>query len=132
MGDGSSSAETLASLDRVSHTLAMKPHIFEHFKKSLRSGQTSPEGLAQELLEFGHPLVTAVQANCLLELLRGSGQADYRYYHVLCSRVIDPWNLSPHDHGIGHCYYGYMNTTDPQSRQGLQRLVGTSDQETLA
>lgn len=125
--------QSVATLDRVSHELAMKPQTFEHFRKILRSGSdASPEELAKQLLEFGHPLVTAVQAKSLLETLRGRGETDYRYYHVLCSRVVDPWNLDAADHGIGHCYYGYDNMFDPQSRENLAKLVGASDRETLA
>lgn len=125
-------SQTLSSLDKVSHILAMSPQMFEHFHRSLRSCETSPQKLAKQLLDFGNPLVTATQAKTLLDMLRSRGELDYRYYHVLCSRVVDPWNMKSSDHGIGHCYYGYMSISDLGSKQSLAKMIGSSERETLA
>jgi len=125
--------QTLSSLNRVSQTiLAMKPQLFEHFKKSVCSCETSPKKLSEQLLEFGNPLVTASQAKSLLDLLRARGEEDYKYYHVLCSRVVDPWNLNQSDHSIGHCYYGYANVSDKHDQQSLAKLIGSTEKETVA
>merc|ERR1719277_615776 len=69
--------------------------------------------------------MTCEQATALISLLRGRGEEDYRYFHVLCSRVVDPWNLDSSSHGIGHCYYGIESELLPP-------LIGGDDCETLA
>eukprot|EP00931_Biecheleriopsis_adriatica_P006784 TRINITY_DN108139_c0_g1_i1.p1 TRINITY_DN108139_c0_g1~~TRINITY_DN108139_c0_g1_i1.p1 ORF type:complete len:308 (+),score=53.10 TRINITY_DN108139_c0_g1_i1:62-985(+) len=95
--------------DRAALQLAMPSRTFRHFLHSLRSAPAAPHytGLAAMLHEFGHPLLSASQAAELLELLRSRGAIEMQspYEHVLCSRVLDKWNLTKEKHGSGDCYY---------------------------
>eukprot|EP00930_Biecheleria_cincta_P028361 TRINITY_DN19793_c0_g1_i3.p1 TRINITY_DN19793_c0_g1~~TRINITY_DN19793_c0_g1_i3.p1 ORF type:complete len:274 (-),score=39.62 TRINITY_DN19793_c0_g1_i3:43-864(-) len=125
-------AQTFVTLDEASHQLAMQPQMFGHFKRNLKTSEVSPESLARQMFTFGRPLITAAQAKELLETLRGRNETDYKYYHVVCSRVVDPWNLNANDHGLGHCYYGYLDTFDADTQRSLAKLIGRSDCETLA
>jgi len=124
--------KTKATLDTVAHKLAMNSQMLMHLKKSLRCNAVSPQTLGHQMRSFGCPLITSLQAKELLETLRGRNETDYKYYHVLCSRVVDPWNLNNRDHGIGHCYYGYLGILDHDTQIALAKLIGASDQETLA
>lgn len=126
-------ASIRATLDGLAQRLSMPLQLFQHFKRHLRTSEVSPGSLARQLLDFGRPLVTAQQASELLEFLRGRGEADYRYYHVLCSRVVDPWNLTQDSHGIGACYYGFLDMAqDERRRHHVFSFVGDTDLETLA
>lgn len=126
-------ASVCASLDGISARLSMPLQLFQHFKRHLRTCEVSPRLLARQLLDFGRPLMTSKQAAELLEFLRGRGEADYKYYHVLCSRVVDSWNMTEATHGIGACYYGFFENFAPPIRQRrLAALIGETDLETLA
>jgi hypothetical protein len=52
--------------------------------------------------------MSAAQCASLLGIVRSSDLDDYRFYHVVCYRCIEPWRLNNAQHGIGHCYYGGM------------------------
>eukprot|EP00440_Ansanella_granifera_P064646 gb/GFBE01070090.1/.p1 GENE.gb/GFBE01070090.1/~~gb/GFBE01070090.1/.p1 ORF type:complete len:302 (+),score=66.73 gb/GFBE01070090.1/:1-906(+) len=95
--------------DRAVLVVAMPSKTFRHLLRTLRSQSPVPghEALADMLLAFGHPLLSAAQASELLAVLRSRLQegAISMYEHVLCSRVIDKWNLTKADHGSGECYY---------------------------
>merc|ERR1712098_911146 len=54
---------------------------------------------------------------------------DYKMYHVLCSRVVDRWNLESKAHGIGHCYYGYEDQNAVEEK--ASKLLFPTRQETL-
>jgi len=67
--------------------------------------EKTPSDLATKLDGTGF-LLSAYHAGNLLGLLRMHGGAlDYRFFHVVCSRVLDHWNLTLRDHSIGLCYY---------------------------
>ena len=111
--------------------MTMPSQVFTHLLRSLRGGgnTVTPQSLARQLLQLGHPILSAAQALDVLQVLGARGEYDYRYHHVVCSRVIDSWNLAG-QHGIGHCYYGKLSDRD--SATDLARLKHPSQQETLA
>jgi len=120
----------LQSLDRAVQPVFMPSQIFNHLLRSLRGAAetTPPAALARLLLDLGHPLMSASQASDVLAVLRAVGTPDYKVYHVVCSRVVDRWNLVAKDHGIGQCYYGW---SEHITSNGLKKLLYPTDAQTL-
>jgi len=102
-------SSTKERLNGLVFPLTMPHIVFSHFVCSLQRGGRSvtPAQLAKMLLDSGHPLLTAEQASQLIEALRVRGADDWRFLHVTCSRVLDKWNLTEKEHGIGCFYHGY-------------------------
>lgn len=133
--------EALKNTTRVSEALtrAVQPvfmpgQIFAHLIRSLRAevAATAPKTLQQLLWDLGHPLLSAAQAGEVLATLQAKGDVNYQIFHVLCSRVVDRWNLNAKTHGIGHCYYGLYGLGPMYSYyDDLVKLLYPSDTVTL-
>ncbi|CAE8599132.1 unnamed protein product [Polarella glacialis] len=89
----------------------MPPRTYSLLKRSLRStagSLPSPQQLATLLSDLGHPLLSAAQTAKILSWIRSIDPHTvwlHDYEHVLCSRVVDKWNLARSTHGSGECYY---------------------------
>jgi hypothetical protein len=75
----------------------------------------TPEDLLRLINNLPSPFFTACQALEVLHAIKhhpdqSRTTQDYRRYHVMCTRVIDKWNLTG-QHDIGYCYHG-MNRDD--------------------
>lgn len=118
---------TIARLDRAVQPAVMEPRIFAHLIRTLRAAPAvaNPEELRDLLNSLGHPVLSALQAAEIIQLLSSRGSDDYKIFHVLCGRVVDQWNLTSEAHVIGHCYYGYWNP------EWAAALLHITDAETL-
>ncbi|CAE8609963.1 unnamed protein product [Polarella glacialis] len=103
----------------------MPPQTFRLLRRSLRSdtgGLPSPQQLATLLSDLAHPLLSAAQAGKVLSWIRSIDPHTvwlHDYEHVLCSRVVDKWNLAKSTHGSGECYY--------KPEEGLTHMNSSSE-----
>ena len=81
-------------------------HVMTLFTRNL--SKFDPEALADVFDGFeDRGFISAAQAAELIKIFRDCENADYRYYHVICSRILDRWNTTKDAHGIGDCYHGW-------------------------
>lgn len=86
--------------------------MFRSLVGSVKKG-LEPQALAAKLSELEHPVLSSEQSESLLEVLL-QAVADpsrvYEYEHIICSRVLDFWNLAGNT--TGGCYYGLTYVED--------------------
>mmetsp|Transcript_3129 Transcript_3129/g.7224 ORF Transcript_3129/g.7224 Transcript_3129/m.7224 type:complete len:350 (-) Transcript_3129:76-1125(-) len=89
--------------------------MFRSLVGSVKKG-LEPQALAAKLSELEHPVLSSEQSESLLEVLL-QAVADpsrlYEYEHIICSRVLDFWNLAGNT--TGGCYYGLTYVEDART-----------------
>ena len=140
-----STEELLSACTSAVSFIFVPEAMFKQLKTALlnprAAGTMSPKAAADmidECLEQGY-LLSAAQAE---DILADAGAAwdDYKYWHVLCHRVLDRWSLGSDrigEHHPGVCYYGGgLNPRGPDgSMSALRKLFAesrTTDPKELA
>ena len=101
----------IAALDVAVAPILMPPNVLQLVKNGIvkacvNNRSFHEAGMFLDALEEGS-FMSAAQAAEVMRGVQSVGRSDgYKWWHVVCSRVIDKWNLSEKHHTQVACYYG--------------------------